>query len=419
MTTTAAPLRIGFLGTGFIAGFHARALEAVRDATVTAVFGRDARRREDLAARCTEAGLGPCRAATSIEDLVCTGDVDALWLLTPNHVRLEHMTAIRDLVRARRASVRAVACEKPLARTLAEARRMLQLAEDAGLNHGYLENQVFAPAVTRGKEILWRRAAAVAGRPYLARAAEEHSGPHAPWFWRGEDQGGGVLLDMMCHSVEVARHMLTPPGRDRTALRVVSATGTTATLKWQRPEYTRLLRTRMGETVDYARAPSEDFAHGTLALVDEDGLPLMIEVSTSWAYVGPGLRLVIEVMGPEYALEINTLNTNLELFLSRDLAPRPGGEDLVEKQNAELGLLPVLEDEAATYGYVAEDRHMVRSFLDGVAPSETFADGVAVMETLMALYRSAEVGCTVTLPDESLEAYIPPVGRPAAAGQGA
>lgn len=70
---------------------------------------------------------------------------------------------------------------------------MLRLAEDAGLNHGYLENQVFATPVLRGKEIIWRRAASTTGRPYRARAAEEHSGPHKPWFWQGDKQGGGVL----------------------------------------------------------------------------------------------------------------------------------------------------------------------------------------------------------------------------------
>ena len=109
-------------------------------------------------------------------------------------------------------------CEKPLARSVAEARRMLELAERSGLLHGYLENQLFSPGVVRGREIVWARGAALTGPPYLARAAEEHSGPHMPWFWEGELQGGGVLNDMMCHSVEVARFLLTPPDAPRGAL---------------------------------------------------------------------------------------------------------------------------------------------------------------------------------------------------------
>ncbi len=89
---------------------------------------------------------------------------------------------------------------------------MVQFAEEHKLLHGYLEDQLFEPAVTRGREIIWRRGVTLTGRPFLARAAEEHSGPHVPWFWQGKMQDGGVLNDMMCHSVEVARFLLTEPG---------------------------------------------------------------------------------------------------------------------------------------------------------------------------------------------------------------
>src|SRR5207249_1180807 len=79
-----------------------------------------------------------------------------------------------------------IACEKPLARNVAEAKRVLELVQQTGVKHGYLENQVFAPQVEWGRAILWARGAALTGPPYLARAAEEHSGPHMPWFWRGD-----------------------------------------------------------------------------------------------------------------------------------------------------------------------------------------------------------------------------------------
>ena len=82
---------------------------------------------------------------------------------------------------------------------------------------------------SRGKEIVWARGAALAGPPYLARAAEEHSGPHMPWFWEGTLQGGGVLNDMMCHSVEEARFMLTPPGAPREVLDAGQASRHTST----------------------------------------------------------------------------------------------------------------------------------------------------------------------------------------------
>lgn len=217
---------------------------------------------------------------------------------------------------------------------------------------------------------------------------------------------------MMCHSVEVARFLLTAPGADRNSLTLRSANGTVANLKWTRPEYVQRLQAMMGPEVDYSSRPAEDFARGTLVLEDENGHEVMIEASTSWAYVGPGLRIQLELLGPEYAMEFSSLNTGSKVFLSRNVQGSEG-EDLVEKQNAEQGLMPVLEDEAGIYGYTDENRHMVEAFRAGKRPMETFVDGVAVMEMLMALYRSAELGQTVQLPAPELEDYVPPVARAA------
>ncbi|MDQ3699451.1 MAG: gfo/Idh/MocA family oxidoreductase, partial [Chloroflexota bacterium] len=142
------------------------------------------------------------------------------------------------------------------------------------------------------------------------------------------------------------------------------------------------------------------------------GETVVIETTTSWAYVGAGLRVQLELLGAEYAMEFSSLNTGLKVFLSRNVGGGEG-EDLVEKQNAEQGLMPVIDDEASLYGYTHENRHMVESFRKGERPIETFHDGVAVIELLMALYRSAETGNTVRLPTDELETYIPVPARPA------
>lgn len=186
--------------------------------------------------------------------------------------------------------------------------------------------------------------------------------------------------------------------------------GTVANLKWTRAGYADELRRRFGEDVDYRRRPSEDFARATAALEDEEGNELMIEATTSWAYVGAGLRIQLELLGPEYALEYNSLGTGLKIFLSRAVQGTEG-EDLVEKQNAEQGLMPVLEDEAGVYGYTDENRHMVECFRKGIKPLETFEDGLAVVEILMGLYRSAEIGATLHFPAPELEDYVPVVAR--------
>ena len=405
-----ATLRVGFVGSGFIAHFHLKSMLGVRNVEVTGVYSRSADNRQRFVDQVAELGLGACTSHDSLESMLRAGDVDAIWILSPNHTRLDIMRTIHAEVKAGRSDVFAVACEKPLARTVREAREMLSLAKDAGLNHGYLENQVFSTPVLRGKEIIWRRAASTTGRPYLARAAEEHAGPHEPWFWQGDKQGGGVLSDMMCHSVEVARHLLTAPGAPRSSLTIKSVNGTVANLKWTRPHYADQLRARFGAEVDYRNRPSEDFARGTITLEDEDGNELVIEATTSWAYVGAGLRIQLELLGPEYAMEFNSLSTGLKVFMSREVKGSEG-EDLVEKQNAEQGLMPVLEDEPGVYGYTDENRHMVECFRKGETPLETFEDGLGVVEMLMGLYRSAETGETVRFPAPELEDYVPVVAR--------
>ena len=257
-------LRIGLIGAGFIAKFHVQALLSVRHVAIAGVYGPTAARREAITNEINALELGPCRAFASLEAMLTSGEVDAAWILAPNDARLDVMREIHALKASGKAPLIGVACEKPLARTLAEAREMLRLAESAGLLHGYLENQIFSTAIQRGKDIIWRRAAPISGRPYIARAAEEHSGPHMPWFWQGRKQGGGVLSDMGCHSVEVARYLLTKPGSPRSDLTLVSANATLGSLKWTRPEYVKKLRATMGAEVDYASRPAEDFSRAAL-----------------------------------------------------------------------------------------------------------------------------------------------------------
>jgi predicted dehydrogenase len=403
-------LGVGFIGSGFVAKFHLQAWRGVRDADVLGVYSPNPEHAAATAALARDLRVGNARPFSSIEEMVAAPEIDCVWLCGPNHQRLQNMQAICDALDAGEGKLIGIACEKPLARNVGEARQMVQMVERSGLLHGYLEDQIFAPSVTRGKEIMWTRAAALTGRPYLARAAEEHSGPHSPWFWRGELQGGGVLNDMMCHSVEVARFMLTKPGAPRSSIRPVKVSAQIASLKWSRPEYSDVLQKTMGAEVDYQKSPAEDFARATINYSDEDDNPLIVEVTTSWSYVGAGLRLSLEVLGPEYSLNMNSLDSGLKLFLSREVKGS-AGEDLVEKQNAEQGLMPVLGNEAAEYGYESQNRYFVQCFLDGRQPEENFRAGLEVTELLMTAYMSAEQERTIPFRPEGLDTFVPLVAQ--------
>ena len=403
-------LGIGFVGAGFNARFHFQALQGVRDADVLGIWDPDRSRAADAAALARRLDVGHATPYASITEMVDDPAIDAIWLTAPNFARLENVEEITSAVQRGRATLAGITCEKPLGRNVAEATQVLELVKRAGLKHGYLENQLFAPQVERGRTILWARGAALTGRPYLARAAEEHAGPHSPWFWRGNLQGGGVLNDMMCHSALVVRHLLTKPGEPLASVRPARITGHIASLKWSRPAYAERLRHQMGSEVDYARQPSEDFASVMIEFETAEGDRVLGEASTSWSFVGAGLRLSAELLGPEYSMSWNTLDAGLKLFFSREVQGK-AGEDLVEKQNAEIGLMPVVANEASAYGYEAEDRHFVRAFLGKEEPQLTFDDGLEVVKVLMTAYQSAEEGKTLAFPPKGIESFVPAVAK--------
>ena len=404
-------LGIGFIGGGFITRFHIQSLISVRNVDVIGVMSLTKASAVESAALARSIGVGDnAKAYDTITDMIADPTIDALWVCSPNFARIETFEEIANAISSGKGELIGVACEKPLGRNVAEAKKVLELTKSVGLLDGYLENQVFSPSIVRGKEIIWARGASTTGRPYLARAAEEHSGPHMPWFWEGSLQGGGVLNDMMCHSVEEARFMLTEPGKPRESIKPISISAHTDCLKWQRPEYVKILSDNSNGETDYSKKPSEDFARSLIEYLDEDGNKLIVETTTSWCFVGEGLRLSMELFGPEYSMFVNTLDPDLKVFFSRKVAGAEG-EDLVEKQNAESGSMPIVSNEAEVYGYTAENRHMVECFLAGKRPGENFDDGLDVTRLLMAAYMSAEQGKTIQLPNTEIETFIPAVAR--------
>ena len=124
--------------------------------------------------------------------------------------------------------------------------------------------------------------------------------------------------------------------------------------------------------------------------VDEAGTPLIVEATTSWSFVGAGLRLSMELLGPEYSMSVSTLDGGTKVFFSRRLQEQEAGEDLIEKQNAEQGLMPIVGNEAASTATKTRTAPSRDAFLDGVQPELNFHAGRDVTELLMACYMSAE-----------------------------
>jgi len=403
-------LGVGFIGSGFAARFHILGWVGVRNAEITAIYNIRERSARELASLAEQLGVGKPKVYTDLHAMLSDKSVNAVWIANPNFVRLEVVKTIAEEAKQGRTELIGVCCEKPLARNVDEAEEMVRLIEDSGLLHGYLENQVFMPSVVKGRDILWRYGAKYTGRPYLARAAEEHGGPHSAWFWIPRLSGGGVMLDMMCHSLEAARFILSDPDKPKTALKPKTVYAEIASLKWAWEPYRTMLKNRFKGEVDYSKEPAEDYAMAVVIYEDEDGNLVVSETRTSWSFTGPGLRLSFEALGPEYYMSVNTLQPELFTFFSRNVKIPPS-EEFVEKQAAEQGLMPTIPNEAFTYGYMDEDRYMVECFLKREKPREDWRDGLFIVQLMMACYMSAEKGRKIRFNPEALKGFKPAVAR--------
>lgn len=401
------PFGIGFVGAGFIAReSHAPSVEYIPGATVAGVANPTQSTAREFAATCREEGWGDPSVydETQVAALANDPAVDGLWVTSPNHTRVDVVEAVVEAVDDG-ADLAGVALEKPVARTVDEARQIRDLLERADLSHAYLENWPHEPDIAETRELLWERGRE-AGRPYLARSKAEHAGPHAGWFWDGRRQGGGALTDMLCHALAGNEFLLSDPELVDGGIEAVSVDADTATLKWGREEYAERVHEEYG--VDFAERPVDDYARATVRYEDADGRTVISEATGSWCFVGAGVSRDVELLGPESSGQVVTDESSSSVFFSDAVGE---GDGWAEKQNATSGRVPVAGATVVDGGYVAENRDAVRSFRAGENGEFDVDDGLSVVRLCMAAYRAAEDGETVDLRSADLSGYVPPPAR--------
>ena len=333
--------KIAMLGSGFIGRFYADSLQGQRsrDKIVT-VYSR----REE-SARQFAADYGCGSWTVSIEEAIANPEADIVCIALPNNL---HEAAVFLCCKHKKA----VMTTKPLGRNAGEAKRMLQAVEAAGIFNGYLEDLVYTPKFLKAYESVKNGAL---GRILWAKSRETHPGPHSDWFWDMEQAGGGCILDLGCHCVEITRSFI---GKDIRPLEVMC---------WADTQVKPIL--------------AEDHA---IALVRyENGAIGQFEVS--WTFRG-GLDLRDEVMGTEGTIWVNNfLRTGFEMFTSGK-----GADYVSEKSESNTGWLFPVGDELNDLGY----NHMFTDMFDamekGIAPKESFYDGYIVNAVLDAAYLSAK-----------------------------
>jgi predicted dehydrogenase len=333
--------RITLLGTGFIGNFYTMTLNGRRSSDrVHAVYGRN----EDHARQFAEQWHLP-HSTADMAEAINHPETDVVVIGLPNHLH-------EDAVRMTAEAGKAVLCTKPLGRTAEEARRMLQAVEKAGVFAGYLEDLVYTPKTL--KSLAAVRDGAL-GQVLWVRSRETHPGPHSPWFLDPELAGGGAIIDMGCHCVEIIRSFIG---------------------KRNRPVEVMCWADTLVHPID-----AED--HGIGLVRFESGAVGQFEVS--WAFRG-GMDLRDEVSGTEGTIRMDHfLRTGFEVFS----AGGRGGY-VAEKAEQETGWLFPVGDEAAELGYVDMFRDMFNAIDEGREPTETFYDGYVVNAIVDASYRSAK-----------------------------
>ncbi|MBI5092949.1 MAG: Gfo/Idh/MocA family oxidoreductase [Candidatus Hydrogenedentes bacterium] len=401
--------RLGFVGAGFIGKFHAKALTQVRGVDVVGVHALKG--AEELAQYAKSHNIGDCKVYPSVAEL-CK-NCDAVAVFAPNFARTDIVGQICDAAKAG-AALKGVICEKPLGRTLAEARTLVELTKSAKLHTAYFENQIHMKPIKAALAQLNPQQKTM-GPLSLARSAEEHAGPHEGWFWDPTRQGGGVLSDMGCHSIAVCWYVLTPIGKPITFLEPVSVNAETALLKWGQPKWRKQLLDKTG--VDYSKTPADDFATGIVTFRNPETKQLVKgQFTNSWMYDKQGLRLFMDGLGPGYAFEVNSLQTPLNVFIGDEAAEAAAdAETALEKSTSSRGLLAVEPNEADLYGYVDENEDAIKSFAAGKDAFLPWSYGLEITKLCMAAYMSAERRQTIDLTDpkiqKELETYVPLIAQ--------
>jgi predicted dehydrogenase len=334
-------MNIAMLGSGFIGRFYADSIQGYRSKDkIVSIYSR----REESTQKFAKDYDVPF-TTTNLEDAINRPEVDVVCISLPNNL---HEEAVMLCCKHKKA----VITTKPLGRNAEEARRMLDAVEKAGIFNGYLEDLVYTPKFIKAIESVKNGAL---GRILWAKSRETHPGPHSDWFWDIEQAGGGCILDLGCHCVEITRSYI---GKDIRPVEVMCWADTQV------------------KPID-----AEDHAIGLVKY--ENGAIGQFEVS--WTFRG-GLDLRDEVMGTEGTIWINNfLRTGFEMFTTGKAA-----NYVSEKAESDKGWLFPVGDELNELGYNHMFMDMFRSIEQKKEPKETFYDGYVVNSILDAAYKSAK-----------------------------
>ena len=352
-------VRVGIIGSGFAASLHAQGLRQAPDAEIVAAASPNAEHVWVFART-----FGIPHAFVDYKDMLAGDLVDAITAACPSDLHYE-------VTRAAAAAGKHILVAKPLALSLSQCDGTIRACREAGVTLMYGENLCFAPKYVRAKQLADEGAL---GDVYYVRQLRCHYGPQADWPWDVERSGGGVLMDMGCHSIAFCRWLF-----GNAPVESVSA--------------------ELGRFVHGERTKGDDHSLVTMRFAPTGARAGAVGgigvAENSWARPG-GLDDRAEIYGSKGLTVVDlargsTLNTYSE----------PGYGYAIEKAPATQGWTRTSFEDAWSEGFPQQMAHFVECVREGERPALTGEDGRAVLEIICAAYESARTGQRVSLPFET------------------
>lgn len=346
-----AKLRVGVVGTGNIAqNAHLRVYEDLKDEVeVVAVADINLERAQEAAKK-----FGVPEAFASVDELLEKVDVDYIDVCVWNAWH-------EDVVVKALEAGKAVLCEKPMASSVEGAERMAAAVK----KHG--KPFMMAMMTRFGNDVQLLREkieSGELGEIYLAKTGYiRRRGTPIGWFTDTTKSGGGPIIDIGVHNLDMTWYLMGRPKPVRVSARTANKIGnfeTRGVSRWEALDS------------DVTAFDTEDSAVGLIHF--ENGATLFLEVS--WAINGEP-RNYTEIYGSKAGAKLNPLTIygeNDQKYLKDEVAELPDNNR-----------------------YEAEIRHFIECLREGKEPMATVDDGLTVQKMLGAMYQSCKENREITL----------------------
>ena len=339
-------VRIGIVGAGKICqGPHMGAYDKIANAEIVAICDIDENKLNNLKNRYPNANY-----YTDYKEMIENEELDAVDICTPNNYH--SIVAIYALNKGLN-----VICEKPDAINASEAEKMKEAAEKSGKTLMVIRNNRYRPSTKYLKKYI---ADGKMGEIYAGRCGwiRRRGIPGwGGWFTDKEQSGGGPLIDLGVHIIDLAMYLMGNP-------KPVTVSGST---------YLKFPHT------SHSKIDVEDLAMGFIRF--DNGACLQIEFS--WASNIECDQMFVELRGEKSGTRVSCIDRKFDIF--------------TEEYGSNVTIKPSCDDYNCMPHHEANIRHFIDVINGRCAPDFTPEQGVNMVKILEAIYKSAECGHEIAL----------------------